>query len=101
MRPTAPSTPDGSSRAAAPAGGRDGASSSHHRQAKHAHQLRGWSRGCTRCCIRAGKPFLEPANTPHLARNEGKRTAVFYAIVNFRKGGESEDDAPRPASCDT
>ncbi len=56
-------------------------------------------RGCTRSAIRAGKPFLEPANTPHLARNEGKRTAVFYAVVNFRKGGEAADDAPRPAGC--
>jgi quercetin dioxygenase-like cupin family protein len=55
--------------------------------------------GCVRRKLTAGRSYLEPADTPHLALNEGTKTVVFYAVVNHRKGGDSADDAKRPAGC--
>jgi quercetin dioxygenase-like cupin family protein len=55
---------------------------------------------CTKSQLKAGKSFLEPANTPHLARNEGSTTAVFYAVNHYPKGKGGGTDANPPAACD-
>jgi quercetin dioxygenase-like cupin family protein len=54
---------------------------------------------CTRSRLTAGHTYVEVAGRAHLARNEGARTLVFYAVNNFGKGGTGSMDAKRPAGC--
>jgi hypothetical protein len=44
--------------------------------------------------------LLEYAGETHMARNGDNRDVVVIAVVNYRKGGSSADDASRPAVCD-
>jgi quercetin dioxygenase-like cupin family protein len=56
-------------------------------------------RGCTRSRVTAGHTMLESAGHPHMARNEGTRNVVVYAVNNFAKGGTGAIEATRPPGC--
>ncbi len=56
-------------------------------------------RGCVRSQVRQGHTLLESAGRAHIARNEGTRDVVFYAINNYATGGTGQIDAERPRNC--
>jgi quercetin dioxygenase-like cupin family protein len=56
-------------------------------------------RGCVRSQVRPGHVLLESAGHAHLARNEGTRELVVYAVNNYGAGGTGAIEAMRPAEC--
>ena len=56
--------------------------------------------GCAPFKVSKGQAFIEPANHPHLARNDGTATVTLYATyLGVPNGVEPNQAATQPAGC--